>query len=174
MQPDSYPIQGGGKERTAKHCPCDTNNHGTELAMKVVRQARLELSGGSTPDQLKPPTHRRHAAGVGECIGKYSVAERRAGCPGCHRCWTTQPWRQILGSPIFVSQSLTCLYLSTPGTYPLIYALKPRHGHKIYHPLCRTQGTLQGIDSQPQRPKKCQGGQSTPPIIRFLMTIVHL
>ena len=28
--------------------------HGTELAMKVVRQARLELSGGSTPDQLRP------------------------------------------------------------------------------------------------------------------------
>ena len=54
-QPDSYPIQGGGKERTAKHCPRDTNNHGTELAMKAVRQARLELSGGSTPDQLKPP-----------------------------------------------------------------------------------------------------------------------
>ena len=23
--------------------------------MKVVRQARLELSGGSTPDQLRPP-----------------------------------------------------------------------------------------------------------------------
>ena len=26
------------------------------MAMKVVRQARLELSGGSTPDQLRPPT----------------------------------------------------------------------------------------------------------------------
>ena len=25
------------------------------MAMKVVRQARLELSGGSTPDQLSPP-----------------------------------------------------------------------------------------------------------------------
>ena len=25
------------------------------MAMKVVRQARLELSGGSTPDQLRPP-----------------------------------------------------------------------------------------------------------------------
>ena len=36
------------------HCQRDTNNHGTELAMKAVRQARLELSGGSTPDQLKP------------------------------------------------------------------------------------------------------------------------
>ena len=24
------------------------------MAMKVVRQARLELSGGSTPDQLRP------------------------------------------------------------------------------------------------------------------------
>ena len=46
MQPDSYPIQGGGKERTAKHCQRDTNNHGTELAMKAVRQARLVLSGG--------------------------------------------------------------------------------------------------------------------------------
>ena len=41
--------------RTAKHCPFDTHNHGTELAMKVVRQARLELSGGSTPDLLSPP-----------------------------------------------------------------------------------------------------------------------
>ena len=26
--------------------------------MKVVRQARLELSGGSTPDQLRPPAPR--------------------------------------------------------------------------------------------------------------------
>ena len=25
------------------------------MAMKVVRQARLELSGGSTPDLLSPP-----------------------------------------------------------------------------------------------------------------------
>ena len=41
--------------RTASHCPRDTHNHGTELAMKVVRQARLELSGGSTPDLLRPP-----------------------------------------------------------------------------------------------------------------------
>ena len=40
--------------RTAKHSPSDTHNHGAELAMKVVRQARLELSGGSTPDQLRP------------------------------------------------------------------------------------------------------------------------
>ena len=32
----------------------DTDNHGTEMAMKVVRQARLELSGGSTPYQLRP------------------------------------------------------------------------------------------------------------------------
>ena len=36
------------------HCPRDMHNHGTELAMKVVRQARLELSGGSTPDLLRP------------------------------------------------------------------------------------------------------------------------
>ena len=27
------------------------------MAMKVVRQARLELSGGSTPDQLRPLVH---------------------------------------------------------------------------------------------------------------------
>ena len=27
------------------------------MAMKVVRQARLELSGGSTPDQLRPPPY---------------------------------------------------------------------------------------------------------------------
>ena len=26
------------------------------MAMKVARQARLELSGGSTPDQLRPQT----------------------------------------------------------------------------------------------------------------------
>ena len=44
-----------GGARTALHCPSDTHNHGTELAMKVVRQARLELSGGSTPDLLRPP-----------------------------------------------------------------------------------------------------------------------
>ena len=40
--------------RTAKHCPSDTHNQGPEMAMKVVRQARLELSGGSTPDLLRP------------------------------------------------------------------------------------------------------------------------
>eukprot|EP00670_Eutreptiella_braarudii_P020395 CAMPEP_0174352534 /NCGR_PEP_ID=MMETSP0811_2-20130205/10970_1 /TAXON_ID=73025 ORGANISM="Eutreptiella gymnastica-like, Strain CCMP1594" /NCGR_SAMPLE_ID=MMETSP0811_2 /ASSEMBLY_ACC=CAM_ASM_000667 /LENGTH=85 /DNA_ID=CAMNT_0015482685 /DNA_START=345 /DNA_END=600 /DNA_ORIENTATION=+ len=50
-----FPIQGRGKGRTAKHCLRDTDNHGTEKAMKVVRQARLELSGGSTPDLLRPP-----------------------------------------------------------------------------------------------------------------------
>ena len=43
-----------GGTRTALHCPSDTHNQGTELAMKVVRQARLELSGGSTPDLLRP------------------------------------------------------------------------------------------------------------------------
>ena len=37
-----------------KTCLRDTHNHGIELAMKVVRQARLELSGGSTPDLLRP------------------------------------------------------------------------------------------------------------------------
>ena len=44
--------------RTAMHCPRDTHNHGTELAMKVVRQAWLEPSGGSTPDLLRtsPPS----------------------------------------------------------------------------------------------------------------------
>ena len=36
-----------------KHCPRDAHNNGTEMAMKVVRQARLEHSGGSTPDQLR-------------------------------------------------------------------------------------------------------------------------
>ena len=41
--------------RTAVHCPSDTHNQGTETATKVVRQARLELSGGSTPDRLRPP-----------------------------------------------------------------------------------------------------------------------
>ena len=30
------------------------------MAMKVVRQARLELSGGSTPDQLRPPAGDGH------------------------------------------------------------------------------------------------------------------
>ena len=43
-----------GGTRTASHCLSDTHNQGTELAMKVVRQARLELSGGSTPDLLRP------------------------------------------------------------------------------------------------------------------------
>ena len=37
------------------HPPPPTHNQGTEMAMKVVRQARLELSGGSTPDLLRPP-----------------------------------------------------------------------------------------------------------------------
>ena len=40
--------------RTAMPCPRDTHNQGTEMAMKVVRQAQLELSGGSTPDLLRP------------------------------------------------------------------------------------------------------------------------
>ena len=37
--------QSGRREgtRTATHCPSDTHNQGTEMAMKVVRQARLEL-----------------------------------------------------------------------------------------------------------------------------------
>ena len=35
--------------------PRDTHNQGTEMAMKAVRQARLELSGGSTPDLWRPP-----------------------------------------------------------------------------------------------------------------------
>ena len=48
--PDSYPIQGRGKGRTAKHCLRDTDNHGSQKAMKVVRQAWLEVRGGSTPD----------------------------------------------------------------------------------------------------------------------------
>ena len=52
--PTLAPFREEGKERTARHCPRDTNNLGTELAMKAMRQARLELSGGSTPDQLKP------------------------------------------------------------------------------------------------------------------------
>ena len=30
------------------------------MAMKVVRQARLELSGGSKPDLLRPPPLRKH------------------------------------------------------------------------------------------------------------------
>ena len=52
--------------RTATHCPSDTHNHGTELAMKVVRQARLELSGGSTPDLLRPPLFKtRNPMGTG-------------------------------------------------------------------------------------------------------------
>ena len=38
--------------------------------MKVVRQARLELSGGSTPDQLRPPPHTgRQAARMGREAG---------------------------------------------------------------------------------------------------------
>ena len=48
------PSRAEGRDKTAKHCLRDKNNHGTELAMKVVRQAWLELSGGSTPDQLRP------------------------------------------------------------------------------------------------------------------------
>ena len=53
--PSLTPPRAEGRDKTAKHCLRDKNNHGTELAMKVVRQARLELSGGSTPDQLRPP-----------------------------------------------------------------------------------------------------------------------
>ena len=52
--PTLTPSRAEGRDKTAKHCQRDKNNHGTELAMKVVRQARLELSGGSTPDQLRP------------------------------------------------------------------------------------------------------------------------
>ena len=42
--------------------------------MKVVRQARLELSGGSTPDQLRPPLHSKHP-----CIGG-ALSAVRAHC----------------------------------------------------------------------------------------------
>ena len=52
--PTLTPFRAEGRDKTAKYCPRDTHNHGTELAMKVVRQARLELSGGSTPGQLGP------------------------------------------------------------------------------------------------------------------------
>ena len=51
--------------RTAKHCLRDTHNQGTELAMKVVRQAQLELSGGSTPDLLRPPGPPQGPYGIG-------------------------------------------------------------------------------------------------------------
>ena len=43
------PIQ-GGEGSTLRRTVNDTNTNGTELAMKAVRQAGLELSGGSTPD----------------------------------------------------------------------------------------------------------------------------
>ena len=33
------------------------------MAMKVMRQARLELSGGSTPDLLRPPNIHTHQCG---------------------------------------------------------------------------------------------------------------
>ena len=52
--PTLTPFRAERRDKTAKHCPRDTHNHGTELAMKVLRQARLELSGGSTPDLLRP------------------------------------------------------------------------------------------------------------------------
>ena len=38
------------------------------MAMKVVRQARLELSGGSTPDQLRPP--RGGGGGAGGTVAR--------------------------------------------------------------------------------------------------------
>ena len=48
--PTLTPFSADGREKIAKQCPRDTHNHGTELAMKVVKEARLELSGGSTSD----------------------------------------------------------------------------------------------------------------------------
>ena len=30
------------------------------------------------------------------------------------------------------------------GTYPPIYGLHPRHGHRCYRPICRTQATPRG------------------------------
>ena len=53
-----------GGTRTATHCPSDTHNQGTEMAMKVVRQGRLELSGGSTPDLLRPVSNGRRSASL--------------------------------------------------------------------------------------------------------------
>ena len=38
------------------------------MAMKVVRQARLELSGGSTPDLLRPPPSRPRAMPQVDCV----------------------------------------------------------------------------------------------------------
>ena len=57
--PTLTPFRAEGRDKTAKHCLRDKYKHGTEAAIKVVRQARLELSGGSTPDQLRPPPLKR-------------------------------------------------------------------------------------------------------------------
>ena len=49
---DRQPLPDSGRSGccTGWHCPRDTNTCGTEMATKAVRQARLELSGGSAPD----------------------------------------------------------------------------------------------------------------------------
>ena len=51
------------------------------MAMKVVRQARLELSGGSTPDLLRPPPFQYIAAR--SCPPRPRSARARGGCRGC-------------------------------------------------------------------------------------------
>ena len=62
--------------------------------MKVVRQARLELSGGSTPDQLRPPslykvpTYSTRVGAAPRAPGR-RVGQSAAGPPGGGR-WVPQ------------------------------------------------------------------------------------
>ena len=60
---------GGGTRPLSGPPPPPDHNHGTELAMKVVRQARLEHSGGSTPDLLRP----RPNLPLGNLVGPFLV-----------------------------------------------------------------------------------------------------
>ena len=60
--------------------------------MKVVRQARLELSGGSTPDLLRPQRPDRRPLSPG------ALARPRASCPCATPDTTSRPIR-ILRSP---------------------------------------------------------------------------
>ena len=75
--------------------------------MKVVRQARLELSGGSTPDQLRPP----HA-----CVSVRAP---------CRRSWRLPPFPACSPKEVWIAKSLL-----PPGGFRCV----GRAAHPLFSP----------------------------------------
>ena len=123
------PLQG---TRTAKHCPSDTHNQGTELAMKVVRQARLELSGGSTPDLLRPHSFPRSPPGPPPPFQ----------CPGSQNSSRLPPGssRHPPGTPPVCSRLLPASDCSAAAGTPCAFKHRAAAAETCHFPtLCRPQ-----------------------------------